>query len=45
MSENNIGNMKSVVIEKDKLLSVIKENKEKHDALFDAALLWKFNQN
>lgn len=34
----NIGNVKSVVIDRDNLLSIIKENKAKHDALFDAAL-------
>lgn len=38
MNEQNIGNVKTVVVNRDKLLDIIKENKAKHDALFDAAL-------
>lgn len=36
--EKDIGNVKSVVVYKDNLLRVIRENKAKHDAIFDAAL-------
>ncbi len=38
MSEENIGDVKDVVINKGKLLAIIKENKARHDALFEAAL-------
>jgi hypothetical protein len=35
--EQTIGNVKTVVINKNKLLDIIKENKAKHDAIFEVA--------
>ncbi len=38
MNETPIGNIKNVVINRDKLLNIIKENKAKHDALFEMSV-------
>ena len=38
MSEITIGNIKNVVINKNELLSILKENRAKHDTIFDVAI-------
>lgn len=38
MNEPQLGTIKNLVIKKEKLLGIIKENKAKHDAVFDAAV-------
>ncbi len=38
MSETNVANMNNVVVHKDQLLAILRDNKEKHDAVYEAAV-------
>lgn len=38
MEQEKLANFNNIVIEKDKLITILKENKDKHDALFEVSV-------